>query len=148
VYEIVSVDSETELTVSVLRSDGEESAVGPGDNSDVSYRISTFGPQANEVGFELTQYFGIRPGNPDSEYTVDDILDVSVLKQASVYAVIAGVYATLGGSSDEDSFWKKSLHYQKLFEKARERCRLSVDIGGDGVSDRTKIGGSMKLVRD
>jgi hypothetical protein len=148
VYEIVSVDSETELTVSVLRSDGEESAVGPGDNSDVSYRISTFGSQANEVGFELTQYFGIRPGNPDSEYTVDDILDVIVLKQASVYAVIAGVYATLGGSSDEDSFWKKSLHYQKLFEKARERCRLSVDIGGDGVSDRTKIGGSMKLVRD
>ena len=148
VYEIVSVDSETELTVSVLRSDGEESAVGPGDNSDVSYRISTFGPQANEVGFELTQYFGIRPGNPDSEYTVDDILDVIVLKQASVYAVIAGIYATLGGSSDEDSFWKKSLHYQKLFEKARERCRLSVDIGGDGVSDRTKIGGSMKLVRD
>jgi hypothetical protein len=114
----------------------------------VSYRISTFGPQANEVGFELTQYFGIRPGNPDSEYTVDDILDVSVLRQASVYAVIAGIYATLGGSSDEDSFWKKSLYYQKLFEKARERCRLNVDIGGDGVSDRTKIGGSMKLVRD
>jgi len=128
-YEIVSVDSATELTVSVLRADGEGSAVGPGDASDVSYRVSTFGPQANEVGFGLTQYFGIRPGNPDSEYDASDILDTSVLRQASVYAVLASVYATLGSrAGGDDNFWKKSLHYQKLFEKAKERCRLSIDI--------------------
>jgi len=147
-YEIVSVDSATELTVSVLRADGQASAVGPGDASDVSYRVSTFAPQANEVGFELTQYFGIRPGNPDSEYEVSDILDTSVLRQVSVYGVLAKVYVTVGNGGDEDGFLEKSLHYQKLFEKAKERCRVSIDISGDGVGDRTNIGGSIRLVRN
>ena len=147
-YEIVSVDSATQLTISVLRADGEGSAVGPGDATDVSYRVSTFGPQANEVGFELTQYFGIRPGNPDSEYDVEDILDASVLKQVSAYGVLTKVYATLSNGSDEDSFRAKSMHYQGLFEKARERCRISIDINDDGVGDRTNIGGSVRLVRD
>ncbi|MHC5059711.1 MAG: hypothetical protein ACYTFK_01310 [Planctomycetota bacterium] len=148
VYEIVSVDSATQLTVSVLRADQEGSAVGPGDASDVAYRVSTFGPQANEVLFELTQYFGIQPGDPDSEYGTDDIVDTSVLRQVSVYGVLAKIYATLGDGSDENGYVQKSLHYQKLFEKARQRCRVGIDISGDGVSDRTNIGGSIRLVRD
>ncbi len=147
-YEIISVDSATELTISVLRVDEEGSAVGPGDASDVAYRVSTFGPQASEVAFELTQYFGIKPGNPDSEYEVSDILDTSGLRQASVYGVLAKIYATLGSGGDEENFGQKSLHYQRLFEKARERCRVSIDISGDGVADRTNIGGSIRLVRD
>ena len=148
-YEIVSVDSATELTVSVLRTDNDADAVSPGSGSSITYRVSTFAPQATEVMFALTGYFGIGPGNPNSVYDVDDILDVSVLRQASVYAVIAGIYATLGSGFDgNEDFWKKSLHYQKLFEKARERCRLSVDVGSDGVSDRTNVGGSVRMVRD
>jgi hypothetical protein len=148
VYEIVSVDSATELTISVLRADEEGSAVGPGDASNVAYRVSTFLPQASEVLFELTQYFGIKPGNPDSEYEVSDILDTSGLRQASVYGVLVKIYATLGNGGDEENFGQKSLHYQRLFEKARERCRVSIDISGDGVTDRTNVGGSIRLVRD
>ncbi len=147
-YEIVSVDSATELTISILRSDDSESVVWAGQATDVSYRVSTFSPQANEVLFELTQYFGIRPGNPDSEYEVSDILDTDVLRRVSVCGVLAKVYATLSKGADDDSYGQKSLHYQRLFEKARERCRLSLDINGDGVAERTNIGGSIRLVRD
>ena len=92
---------------------------------------------------------GIKPGNPTSDYGTDNILDSSVLKQASVFAVLASVYATLASRAESDeSFWKKSLYYQKRFEKARERCRLSIDMGSDGISDVTKFGGSVGLVRD
>lgn len=147
-YEIVSVDSATELSVSVIRSDAEMAAVAPPAATDVSYRISTFGPQTNEVGFQLTEYFGIRPGNPASEIEVEDILDTDVLKRASVFAVISSVYAMLASKVKDENFWKKSLHYQKLFAKARERCRLSIDIGSDGVVDVTKVGASGRLVRD
>jgi len=148
-YEIVSVDSATQLTVSVLRVDESNPAVGPGDATDISYRITTFAPQASEVLFELTQYFGIQPGNPNSDYDVEDILDTSVLRQASVYAILAGIYGTLGSSEDDNEhFWQKSMHYQRLFEKARERCRLSIDIDGDGVNYRTNVGGSIRLLRD
>ena len=148
-YEICSVDSETELVVSAIRESGEHAPIAVGQDSDLFYRISTFAPQSYDVMFELTQYFGIGPGNPESEYGVDDIYDKDVLRQASTYAVIAGVYATLGSNAQEqDHLWAKSLHYQKLFEKARERCRLSIDFGNDGNADRTNIGGSIRLARD
>jgi hypothetical protein len=147
-YEIVSVDSATQLGISVIRSNATEAAVAPPAATDISYRISTFGPQANEVGFQLTEYFGICPGNPASVIDIEDILDTSVLKQASVFAVISSVYAMLASKAKDENFWKKSLYYHKLFAKARGRCRLSIDIGSDGLADVTKVGASGRLVRD
>jgi hypothetical protein len=147
-YEIVSVGSATQLAVSVIRSDSSDEAVSPPAATDVSYRVSTFGPQAAEVGFQLTEYFGIQPGDAASDLAVEDILDVSVLQRASVFAVISGVYATLASKVEDENFWKKSLHYQRLFEKARERCKLSIDVGSDGVADVTELGASVRLVRD
>jgi hypothetical protein len=147
-FEIVSVDSATQLTVSVLRADSEGDAIAPPAATDISYRVSTFAPQAAEVGFQLTEYFGIRPGNPASDIGVEDILDKNVLRSASVFGVISSVYAMLASKSQDENFWNKSLHYQKLFEKARQRCRVSIDVGSDGVADVTRLGASVRLVRD
>ena len=147
-YEIVSVDSATELTVSVIRTDSNDEPIAPPAATDISYRISTLGPQAGEIGFQLTEYFGIGPGNPASDVDVEDVLCTDVLKRASVFAVISSVYAMLASKAKDENFWKKSLHYQRLFEKAKERCRLSIDVGGDGVADITKVGASRRLVRD
>jgi len=147
-YEIVSVDSATQLSVSVIRSDSDDAAVAPPAATDISYRISTFRPQASEAGFKLTEYFGIRPGNPESAYDAEDVLDTDVLKRASVFAVVSSVYAMLASKAKDENFWKKSLHYQKLFERAKERCRLSIDVGSDGVADVTRVGASVRLVRD
>jgi hypothetical protein len=147
-YEIVSVDSATQLTVSVVRSDSADGAVAPPAASNVAYRVSTFGPQASQTAFELTEYFGIGPGDSSSDITSDDILDTAVLKRASVFGVISSVYAMLASKGADENFWKKSLYYRTGFEKARERCRLSIDSGGDGVADVTKTGGSVKLMRD
>ena len=147
-YEIVSVDSATQLTVSVIRPDAQAAPVAPPAATDISWRISTFGPQANEVGFQLTEYFGIAPGNPASEIDAQDVLDASVLRLASVFAVISIAYAMLAGKARNENYWKKSLHYQKLFAEARGRCRLSIDTGSDGLADVTKVGASGRLVRD
>jgi len=147
-FEIVSVDSATQLSISVIRSDSDDTAIAPPSAVDISYRISTFGPQANEVGLQLTEYFGIRPGNPASTIDVTDILDASVLRQASVFAVISVAYAMLAGRDNDENFWAKSLHYQRILAKARSRCRLSIDTDDDGVADVTKIGSAVRLVRD
>jgi hypothetical protein len=147
-YEIVSVESATELTISVIRTGPDDELIAPPTTADITYRISTLRPQASEAGFELTEYFGIGPGNPASDVEAADILDTRVLKRASVFAVISSVYAMLASKAKDESFWKKSLHYQKLFEKARERCRLSIDTGGDGVADVTGVGASARLVRE
>ncbi|MHC4116002.1 MAG: hypothetical protein ACYSWO_00700 [Planctomycetota bacterium] len=147
-YEIVSVDSATQLGISVIRSNSTDPAVAPTSATDISYRISTFRPQITEVGFQLTEYFGISPGNPASDIDVEDVLDTSVLRQASVFAVISSVYAMLAGKAKDENFWKKSLYYQKLSAEARGRCRLSIDTGSDGLADVTKVGASGRLVRD
>ena len=147
-YEIVSVDSATQLCLSVIRPDSTDTAIAPPAATNISYRINTFGPQVNEVGFQLTEYFGIRPGNPTSDIDVEDVLDTSVLKLASIFAVISMVYAMLAGKTNNENYWSKSLYYQKLFAKARERCRLSIDVGADGVVDITKAGVSGRLMRD
>jgi hypothetical protein len=147
-YEIVSVDSATQLTVSVVRADSGDDAVAPPAATDISYRVGTFEPQASEVYFQLTEYFGIRPGNPESEYDADDILDLSVLKRPSLFAVISRVYAMLASKHEDENFWEKSLYYNRLFEKTKERCRLSIDVGSDGIADVTKVGMSLRLARD
>lgn len=147
-YEIVSLDSSTQLSVSVIRSDSEDAAIAPPSATGISYRISTFLPQAGEVGFRLTEHFGIKPGNPASIYEAGDVLDTDVLRRVSVFGVISNVYAMLASKAEDENFWKKSLHYQKLFERAKERCRLNIDVGSDQVSDVTRVGAFVRLVRD
>jgi hypothetical protein len=147
-YEIVSVDSATELTVSVVRAEAADPAVAPPAASDISYRVSTFEPQADDAAFLLTEYFGVRPGNPTSEIGVEALLDTEGLRKASVLKVISAVYAAWSSPTDGECFWRKSLFYQQLYENARQRCHLTVDLGSDGVADVTRVGGAIRLVRD
>ena len=147
-YEIVSVDSATELTISVVRADVADPVIAPPTADDISYRVSTFGPQAVDVAFQLTEYFGIRPGDPTSEIGVENLLDTEGLRRASVLAVISRVYGNWSTQTDGECFWRKSLLYQQLFEKARQRCHLTVDLGADGVADVTRVGGAIRLIRD
>jgi hypothetical protein len=145
-FEIVSVDSATQLTVSVVRADPDDAAIAPPGATDIIYRISTFEPQAAEIGFQLTENFGIKPGNAASDIDVQDLLDPNALRRASAFAVISTVYAMLASKNKDENFWSKSLHYQKLFEKARQRCRLN--IATDGVAGVSKVGASARLLRD
>ncbi len=147
-FEIVSVDSATQLTVSVLRSESSDEPIAPASGEDVSYRVSTYRPQAEEVSFNLAERLGIRPGRADSEIGADDVLDDSVLKQVCVFGVLSQAYATLASKREDEGLWSKSLHYKRLFEQARERCQVCFDVDGDGVGDSTRFGGCGKLVRD
>ncbi|MCK5640951.1 MAG: hypothetical protein KAJ19_09150 [Gammaproteobacteria bacterium] len=147
-FEIVSVDSATQLTVSVVRADSTGSAIAPPAAANITYRISTFKPQAAEAAFQLTEYFGLEPGNPAGDYDSNDILDSDVLKQAAVFAIITTAYMMLASNADNEIFFKKAKHYQKLFTEARQRCRLSIDSDSDGIADVTILGASSKLVRD
>jgi len=149
-YEILSVNSATQLALSVLRADNQTNAIPVSDSESVNYRICTYQAQSNEILLQLAQRFGLRPGVADGAYSVDDILDASVLKQVSVYGVLSVVYATLAGKADEnkDNFWKKNNHYRQLFEKAFGRCKVSIDLGDDKIADFGFNGSSARLMRD
>jgi hypothetical protein len=147
-YEIVSVDSATDLTVSIVRADAADPAVAPPAAEDISYRVSTFEPQAGDAALQLTEYFGIRPGNPTGEIGVENLLDTEGLRRASVLKVISVIYGAWSNAAEGECFSRKSLLYRQLFEKARQRCHLTVDLDGDGATDVGGVGGAIRLVRD
>ncbi|MEN6387205.1 MAG: hypothetical protein ABFD79_18655, partial [Phycisphaerales bacterium] len=149
-YEIASINSASQVTISVLRNNGQTEIIPVKNANNLTYRICTYQAQSNEIFLQLAQHFGLRPGISDGQYSVDDILDTSVLRQVSVYGVISGIYATLAGRNDDakEGFWKKSVYYKQLYEKAMQRCRVSIDLGDDGIADFAQSGASIRLLRD
>ncbi len=147
-YEVVSVDSATQLKVSVLRADTDDESVAPPAGSSLTYRICTYAPQAAEAGMQITEYFEIAPGKPSSELDSDDILYPEVLKRASVFAILAAIFAMLANSAENDFYWKKSTYYEALFQKCKEKLRISIDTDGDGVEDKAKDGSTKRLSRE
>lgn len=147
-YEVVSVDSGTQLTVSVVRQTTADAAVAPPGGSALTWRISTFDPQAEEVAYSLLEYFGINPVSGGNGVNVDDILDGRALRQASVFAVLAAVFAgTAAGQDDSRGLWEKSQRYQKLFGAARDKARVGIDTNGDNVAEEYRTGGVVRLRR-
>lgn len=147
-YEVVSVDSATQLTVSIVRQTTEDSAIGLPSGSDLSYRISTLDPQAEEVAYGLLQYFGIKVSGDDEEITASDILNSRSLRQASVFAVLSAVFAgSACGENDPAGYWQKSLRYQKLYQTARIKARLEIDTDADNIAEHYRIGGTVRLRR-
>ena len=115
--------------------------------SNLSYRISTFDPQAEEASYGLLQYFGINPSGEDG-ITSDDILNSRAIRQACAFAVLSAVFAGCAcGDDDGTGFWQKSLYYQKKFHTARVRARVDIDTDDDNLAEQYRSGGSIRLRR-
>jgi len=146
IYEVVSVDSETQLTISALREDSADAAIALPTATNIAYRICTYRPQAVEAAFQITEYLGIAPGRPWSEIDSDDIEHPESLKLVSVFAILASLYATFASTATDEYLWKKSNYYQALYEKYRER--LKVSFGSDDGTEIIKDGSTGKVKRE
>jgi hypothetical protein len=148
-YEIVSVDSATQLTISVVRSDSEQAPIAVGTASGLIYRIMTFAPQAAEALYEIAGWFGLRPGIAEAAYGVEDISDATPLHLLSAYRVLAMVFGTLGGTEDEKkTYSQKQEYYMGLYKEARGRARIMLDVEHDGEAEKIILGGSVRLLRE
>ncbi len=146
-YEVVEVDSATQLKISVVRKSVEDDAIAPPSGTAISYRISTFDPQSEEVAYSLLQYFGIATTDTEGELE-NSILNTRALRQASVFAVLSAIFASNAcGNKDEEGFWQKSLRYQKLFHTARVKARLEIDTDSDNIAEKYNTGGTVHLRR-
>jgi hypothetical protein len=129
-FEIVDVIDSTHLTISVLRTSEEQSAIPIGSVSGLTWRIVTYGPQAYEVLWQVSQKLGLLPGCA-SEQSVDDIVTVEPLRQASVFGILAAVFEALyAGVDGQTVLVEKKEHYQWRYEKAVERLTVNVDTDG------------------
>lgn len=147
-YEIVSVDGQDELTISVLRKDSTSLPIPPGNSEDLAYRIVTYQPQIQEVSQVLAGKFGLRPAVPNAQYSADDIFDSPMLTTAATLSAITAILATLLKSGNDDDMRQKYLFYASLAAKATERCVVCIDAGNDEIIELVVHGGSVRLARD
>jgi len=146
-YEVVSVNSATQLTVSVLRSPDNDITIAPPAGSGLSYRICTYDPQAEEVAYSLLQYFNLSAVD-ENNVLENTVLNERSLRQASVYAILSAVFAgNACGKKDVNGYWEKSLRYQKLFHRVRSRVKLDIDTNGDELPENYGCGGVIRLRR-
>jgi len=145
--EIVSVDSSTHLTVSVLRADPSGAAVAPHAGTNLSFYIRAFAPQVRAVSDELSEK--LRQLVEVSGVSAGDFADSAQLRFATACGTLAAIFtARAEGAQPCDPNWLKAEHYRREYRRLQLQLRLTVDADGDGLAERTRTLGNVTLRRN
>jgi hypothetical protein len=121
-YEIVRVDGVSQLTISVFRADAESEPISVGTGTSLFYRIGTFDAQAAEAARVLMDALQIRPGRPDGDFGVEDLLSIEPLRILSVQMVLAMVFASMIQDKETQALYQnKQQHYEQAAEQSRRQ---------------------------
>ncbi len=145
-YEIISVDSATSLTVSVLRADRDADAVAPPAGTELKYYINTFAPQI--AGSEATLHEKLRQIGEADGISLTDFVDSSQLRKAVALASLASIFtARASNATGDDANWVKAEFYRRQHVTAVGALRLAKDIDGDGFAEQTRTLANISLRR-
>jgi len=124
-FEVISVDSPTQLTISCLRADRSDPPRTPPAATDVTYRVCTYVFQANEAFHRICSHFRITPAEAET------IPDTSSLRRTSTFMTMALIFAAM---ATRDGFSRdltaRSELYTEAFIDALDRCWFLVTIDG------------------
>jgi sulfur carrier protein ThiS len=132
-FPIVSVESETELMLSVLYDQLGIGSDSPQPSpiataSNVSFVVRTFWPQRRVSSELLTQSAG-----------VDDpakILNPHALRRACVLGTLQLIYSALAAAAQEPAaFIVRADLYERLYRRALRKATLDIDTNADGETD-------------
>lgn len=143
-YEVVGVVSATQLTVSVLRADDGHAAIPVGSGNSLIWRISSFAPQRALAERRLLDRLEL------ADDFAAGLSEASLwrLRAAAVSAALAMIFESLcQEETDEEVFGRKKDVYQQAVETATEQLRLEFDVDGDGETDQTLRGDSVRMER-
>ena len=150
-YPIVSVDSATQLTLSVLydglfpTSGGDVTPSPPGTATGLAYVIRTFWPQRRIVSELLLQAAGIDPADPDAE---QQVFNPSELKRACTLGTLHLIYSALAAAAAEPAnLYHRVELYEKLYRRAVRGATLKLDLNLDGRIDAIRRLNVMDLER-
>ena len=145
-YEIVSVDSATALTVSVLRAEGDGNAIAPPAGTSLKYQINTFAPQVSAAAATLHEK--LRQIAEAEGISEADFADSAQLGRAIALGALAAIFtARAANATGADANWVKAEHYRRQHVAATAAIRLAQDTNGDGVAERTRTLGNVSLRR-
>ncbi len=144
--EIISVDSQTSLTVSMLRGDTDAAATPPQAGTRLSFFVRTFLPQIRDVSDTLAEK--LRQISESQGIVQADFADSQQLRLTTAYGVLASVFvARAENATSADANWIKAEYYRREFARSQNQLRLAIDIDGDGTAESTRTLGNVTLRR-
>ncbi len=145
-YEIVSVDSATTLTASVIRADIDDDAIAPPSGSSLTFHIRTFAPQIRAVCSTLSEK--LRQISETAGIDSSNFADSAQLRLATACGVLSAIFvAQADSAATHDANWTKAEHYRNEFRRLQLQLRLVVDSDGDGTPETTRTLGNVTLRR-
>jgi hypothetical protein len=147
-YEVLSVESETELLAGLVGSRGDESVPLP-PATDLDFAIHTFDPQHEEARWALLARFGLEADAAADGADLERwIAEHRALRRASVAMVLAMLYRGQAAGSEAGGLARKADHYARLYEDEVAKARLVLDRDADGRPDDVRTLASHRLRRD
>jgi len=136
-FPIASVDSATQLTISVLY-DGLLPESGPGVVSAVgtatglTYTIRTFWAQRRIVSDLIQQAAGVSPG----ETAAAAITNPAVLRRVCALGTLQLIYSALAAAATSpEPLNARADLYERMYKRALRNASVGVDTDGDGAPD-------------
>jgi len=144
--EVVSVESATQATVSVLRSDLGSSAVPWFDASNRGVAVYDFGAQREMVHRQVLTMLGF---DPDAEGFSDAVVTnpgalVRLEALGTLHLIYASASAPGRGSAGFD---QRAQMYKERFRAERERVVAAIDLDVDGIAETTRRPNAFVLSR-
>ena len=148
-YEVLSVESETELLAGVIGGRGDEWVPLPA-ATDLAFTIHTFDPQHEEARWALLARFGLEADAADAASDLERwIAQRRSLRRASVALVLATIYrGQATGGPEAGGLARKAEHYARLYEDEVAKARVVLDRDADGRPDDVRNLASHRLRRD
>lgn len=150
-FPIVSIDSDADLTMSVLYdglfpaggSAGTPAHVGAAANQ--AFAIRTFFPQRRVATQMLLQAAGVDPAAADAESRV---VNADALRRPCVLGALQMIYNAVAASATDPAVpAARADLYERLYRRAMRSVRVEVDTDGDGVADVVRSLNGVRLVR-
>jgi hypothetical protein len=148
-FPIVSVNSATELTLSVLYDglfpDAGSGVASPvGTAADLTFAVRTFWPQRRVVSDLISRAAGIEP--QDDSPAV--ILNAQSLRRPCALGTLQMIYNALAAaSSTPEPLSMRADLYERLYRRALSRARVEIDTNGDGRADIARTLNVLELAR-
>jgi hypothetical protein len=148
-FPIVSVDSATQLTLSVLfdglyptAGDAEASPIATA--SGLDFIIRTFWPQRRVVSELLLQAAGLDPTGDAAE----TIVNPGALKRVCTLGTLHLIYSALAAVAEEPAHLNTRVDmYERLYRRALRSTTVELDSDGDGRADTARALNVLRLER-
>ena len=144
-YPIVSVDSDTQLTLSVLyeglsAAEGAPAPTPPGDAVALAYAIRSFWPQRKVVSDLIAHAAGLEAGAT--------ILNHAELRRPCVLGTLQMIYSALAAAAATPApLTARADLYERLYRRALRCVHVQIDTDNDGRPEICRTLGDIKLIR-